>query len=252
MNTDSALLERWLWLILSLGTALVVISARLMAETFGKRNASAAQFLTLFEQPWLVHPLRLLYAIGFPAIALLWRGVLSERGLGLKPLSLAALQTQWGTWAGDIGWGVLIAAGFWLIFTLGEWQARQTGALRLPRCHQFGVALREAVYHQVHWAFYREPFVLLWGVALGAWVGLAPVALEALINPARWNDLQSPARSRNLLVRIGLAVVGAMLYLQTQNLWVALLADTVVGWVLGEAIAEDPASGQLEPVLSAD
>jgi len=236
VNTDNALLERWLWLILSLGTALVVISARLMAETLGKRNPSAAQFLTLFEAPWLVHPLRLLYAIGFPAIALLWRGVLSERGLGLKPLSWAALQTQWGMWAGDVGWGVLIAVGLWLIFTLGEWQSRQTGAQCLPRRHQFGVALREAVYHQVHWAFYREPFVLLWGLSLGTWAGLLPVALEALINPARWSDWQSPARGRNLLVRVGLAVASAMLYLQTQNLWVALLADTAVGWALGRSI----------------
>ncbi|HNT74539.1 MAG TPA: hypothetical protein PKH77_05930 [Anaerolineae bacterium] len=236
MSVDPALLERWLWLILSIGTALVVISARLLAETLGKRTPIATQFLALLEQPWLVHPLRLFYAIGFPAVALFWRGVLTERGLGLKPLSLSALQAHWGAWAADIGWGALIASGLWLIFTLGEWQARRVGAPPQLHRHRLDVALREAIYHQAHWAFYREPFVLLWGIFLGAWAGLAPVALEALINPARWNDLQSPARSRDLLVRVGLAVAGVLLYLQTQNLWVALLVDTAVGWALGQSI----------------
>lgn len=237
MSADSALLERWLWLILSIGTALVVISARLLAETVGKRRPAAAQFLNLLERPWLVHPLRLLYAIGFPAVALFWRGILTERGLGLKPLSFTPMSAAWPA---DIGWGVLVAAGVWLIFTLSEWQMRRAGAPPLTCRHSLGVAVREAVYHQVHWAFYREPFVLLWGPALGTWAGLAPVTLEALINPARWNDLQSPARSRDLLVRVGLAVASALLYLQTQNLWVALLADAAVGWALGQAVPESP------------
>jgi len=96
------------------------------------------------------------------------------------------------------------------------------------------VALREAIYHQAHWAFYREPFVLLLGVGLGTWAGLIPVAAEALVNPARWTDLQSPARGRDLLIRVGLAVLSALLFIQTQNIWLAILADTGLLWLLGQ------------------
>jgi hypothetical protein len=89
----------------------------------------------------------------------------------------------------------------------------------------------------VHWAFYREPFVLLWGLSLGTWAGLLPVAFEAGINPARWDDLRVPPHGRDLLIRVGLAIVGALLFLETQNLWLAILMDAVVGWRLGQAPA---------------
>jgi hypothetical protein len=61
------------------------------------------------------------------------------------------------------------------------------------------------------------------------------VILEAAINPARWADLRVPHRSHDLLVRAFLAVVSALLFIQTQNLWVAFLLDTALGWGFGKA-----------------
>lgn len=188
-------------------------------------------------RPWVIQTIRILYAVGIPAAALLWRGILTERGLGIQSfpwsqtIAPASMPASYRNWALDLGWTLLIATGAAMIIVLGE---RHQLSPHPPEIHHdLGLALREAIYHEIHWAFYREPFVLLRGTAVGAWAGLIPVLLEAVLNPMRWGDLHSPARGRDLLVRALLAVVSVLIFLQTQNLWVALLADAGLGWVAG-------------------
>ena len=244
MSTENALLERWVWLNISLVIALLASALRWLLERPHLQrhlhtNNSPTPYRPIWDIPWIIHPLRLLYAVGIPSLALLWRGVLTPSGLGLKPFIRAADQAlstgpgSWDTWMRDLGWTCAFAAGFWVLVALAD---RTTGRLSPPRTTQrsLDVALREAVYHQAHWAFYREPFVLLLGVGMGAWAGLLPVAGEALLNPARWTDLQSPTRGRDLLIRAGLAILSAMLFIQTQNIWLMLLADTGLAWLLGQ------------------
>ncbi len=244
MSTETALLERWVWLNVSLVIALLASALRWFLERPHLReqrrtNPSPTSYRAVWEMPWIIHPLRLLYAVGIPALALLWRGVLTPSGLGLKPFFWTAAQTlstlsgSWDSWVRDLGWTCAFAGGFWVLVALADRTAKRLSPPRETR-HSLSAALREAVYHQVHWAFYREPFVLLFGVGMGAWLGLVPVAGEALLNPARWTELQSPPRGRDLLIRVGLAVLSAMLFIQTQNLWLMLLADTALAWILGQ------------------
>ena len=131
------------------------------------------------------------------------------------------------------------AFGLWLFIAIGDHTSRRFPVIDQTTHHSLGHSLREAVYHQAHWAFYREPFVLLWGTELGAWAGLIPVAAEALVNPARWTDLQSPARGRDLLIRVGLAVMSAVLFIQTQNIWPVLIVDMLLVWLLGQSPEND-------------
>ena len=234
MNTDLVLTERWLWLTLSFGLALLSSGIQLGGETLGKgpRPSNLRPFKTVVYQP-----LRLIYAVGLPAAALFWRGAFTERGLGLKPFpgphthNLTLDPISWENWAGDIGWAFTLGILAWLVL----YNTQRTPPAPATITHRPGIALRDALFHQVHWAFYRETFVLTWGLGWGVWLGLLPAALEALINPACWNDWQSTAHARNLSIRIGLAIIGAMLYLQTQNLWLAILVDTSLGWALGQA-----------------
>ena len=204
-----------------------------------RTDAAPTPQRAVWDMPWIIHPLRLLYAVGIPAMALLWRGALTPSGLGLKPFFWAAdqmLSTAPGSldnWARDLGWTCAFAIGFWVLVAIADRTTKSLSPSRETR-RSLGEALREAVYHQAHWAFYREPFVLLLGVGMGTWAGLLPVAGEALLNPARWTDLQSPARGRNLLIRVGLAVLSAMLFIQTQNIWLMLLADAGLAWLLGQ------------------
>jgi len=243
LSTETALLERWVWLNVSLVIALLAGAFRWFLERPHLRrqlhtSPSLTPYRPVWEMPWIIHPLRLLYAVGIPAIALLWRGVLTPSGLGLKPFFWAADQTlsslsgSWHSWVRDLGWTCAFAGGFWVLIVLADRMAKRLAPPHVTR-HSLSAALREAVYHQAHWAFYREPFVLLFGVGLGAWLGLLPVAAEALLNPARWTDLQSSTRGRDLLIRVGLAILSAMLFIQTQNIWLMALADSTLVWILG-------------------
>lgn len=244
MSTENALLERWVWLNVSLVIALLASALRWLLERphlLGRRtDANTASQRPVWEMPWIIHPLRLLYAVGIPAAALLWRGALTPSGLGLKSFfwatadqSLSSASSIWTTWVRDLGWTCALATGFWTLVIIADQTIKRLSPPHTTR-RSLSTALREAVYHQVHWAFYREPFVLLLGVGMGAWVGLLPVTAEALLNPARWTDLQSTTRGRDLLIRVGLAVLSTMFFIQTQNIWLMLLADTSLSWLVGQ------------------
>ncbi len=245
-TTTAALLERWLWLAISLILALFAITIRWIAERPESRFREAVA--TWERDPrivWIVHTLRLLYAVGLPTFVLLERGALTERGLGLVPLPLewhddpVRAQALWLTWARDIGRTFTLMAAGWLTFRSAERTLRRTAGTTFTVRHDLPAAFREAVYHQIHWAFYREPFVLLWGTARGAWLGLIPVTLEAALNPKRWEELRSPHDNRDLLMRISLAILSVLLYIQTQNLWLAIFADTLLSWAFGFTLTQE-------------
>lgn len=165
--------------------------------------------------------LALLYALGMPALVLFWRRLLSERFFGLK-----ALHAGPEVWTRDLAWmGLVGVAGGWILATL----ARTAPA---PRRRDGLRALREALYHQVHVAFYREPFALLWGFGVGAWLGLALVLFEALLDPNHWRAWGDPLRSWPLIARATLHITGLILYVQTQNLWLILLLEIcLMAWI---------------------
>ncbi len=235
--------QRWLWLAASVATALLFASLQWLLRQPGERLSPWVERGRQWPgAPWLWQMARLSYAVGIPALALFWQGALTERGLGLQPvlwisdsLSPALIQANWVDWVRDVGWAAGIGGGGWLLVIVGQHLVQRATGEGARYLHQPGRALREAVYHQVHWAFYREPFVLLWGVSWGAWAGLGLVALEAALNPVRWEDWRFFGRGRDLLVRAVLAVVSLLLYLQTQNLWLAILTDWALGWALGSA-----------------
>ena len=235
---ELAFAERWLWLAGSLCIATFAIAVRWILERPHTTTSAQTQPPLILTSPWIYQVLRILYAVGIPVLALLWRGVLTPSGLGLQPFFWGdATQensaTGWNDWVRDIGWTCAYTSGLWFLITAGDITGSRFSGRHHVLKHRPGYALREAVYHQAHWAFYREPFVLLWGSAVGAWIGLLPVAAEALVNPARWADAQSPDRGRDLLIRAGLAILSAILYIQTQNIWPVLIADAVLVWALG-------------------
>ncbi len=223
------LLERWFWLSVSVFVALFVSWANWAWQALGRKVDK--QLLLWLESP-LVAPgyqvARILYAVGFPILLLLGRGALSQRGLGLQTWSGHNITD----WASDLGWVIGISVGLWGMITLSEHTVCRITGTKFSYHHDWGIALREAIYHQVHWAFYREPFILLWPT-YGVWGGLLPTCLEALGNPARWRDLSTPQRARDLLIRAAFAVASGLIYLQTQNLWLAIASDMTLGLILG-------------------
>lgn len=248
-------LSRWDWLLISVAlSTLGSLLMWLMTESH-KTIPQLQQLFHLLQNPWIVHTARLLYAIGIPAIALFWQHDLTSRGLGLRALPVSQTtdgiaenltgfnDTTWESWILDTGWTLALTAAVGIVISLGDRimqrhaVASEVASPQRDRRRDLGVAVREAVYHQVHWAFYREPFVIRWGLMVGSWMGALPVLLESLLNPIFWERLRArdAAYHRAQVIRWGRLAASTLIYLKTQNLWLTLLMDVLVGWLAAPA-----------------
>jgi hypothetical protein len=246
-------LESWLWAAISL--VLAVLYANL-AWFFrqprpGALGELAARLANWRSSPTLFQFLRLLYYVGIPFAALLWgHDAVIGRLLGLQRFEWPAelktgstpLASNWIDWAQDAGWAAVLGIGTWTLLLLGWWAYRRalvtTGeAIDIPYTQRSGwTALREAVYHEVHWAFYRNAPILTLGTYWGASFGLALAALEAVLNPAWRTGLTKPQQVQQQLTRGALAVISTVLFLLTENLWLALILHWSVSWGLGKCV----------------
>jgi len=242
--------EGWLWLSGSL--LLAVLCANLAWFFRQPRSGATGRFITRLITwrfaPWLLQFLRSLYYIGIPFAALLWgRDAGVRRLLGRQRFDLpipgreatsAAIAASWLDWAYDVGWAAALGIGAWALLALGWWTYRRALATAGEEGVVAGttdsgwVLLREASYHEVHWAFYRNAPILALGQYWGIWGGLAMVALEATLNPAWRKGLADPQRTPAQLLRGTLAVISSVLFLLTQNLWLALALHWGVSWGL--------------------
>jgi hypothetical protein len=238
--------ESWLWL----GGSLVIAVFWSGLAWFFRRPRSGilgeavTPLITWRFSPPLFQVGRLLYYLGIPFAGLLWgRDAVIGRNLGVQPLKLpvsnatdAAIHPNWLDWAHDLGWAAVLGTGTLVILIVGWWtyrraliKAGEKGTVTAAHVSAW-TTLREATYHEVHWAFYRNAPMMAWGAYWGSWAGLALVALEAALNPAWWQGMDDPQRTPGQLVRSGLAFVSSALFLLTQNLWLAILLHWSVSW----------------------
>ncbi len=216
-------LEAALWVIFSIGLyALGVDLAwhyrRPRSGRLGQRAKTLKQWP---HRHWLLEPIKFLYYIGIPYAALL-RGAILPRLMGLTHLD----------WVKGMGLGAALGgAAFLLLAVVWWWYVRAVDAL--PRWvsarREVSSAdastngctrLREAIYLETHWAFYRSAAILLLeSHYAGAFIGFLLVTLEWSTNPAWRRDLTLPWRSANLLLRWSLAFATAIIFLFTRNLW---------------------------------
>ena len=171
---------------------------------------------------WLLEAVRVLYYIGIPYAALL-RGIVLPRLMGLTQVD----------WVKGIGLGTALGGGIFLLLALiWWWYARAIATLPLSAKERQGaisgfvgssdrwIVLRETIYLQTHWAFYRSAAILsLDSDYAGIFVGFLLVTLEWSINPAWRADLSLPGRSVNRLMTWSLAFVTAIVFLFIRNLW---------------------------------
>ena len=242
--------ESWLWLS---GSLLVAVLWSNLAWFFrqprpGVVGEFVAQLAAHPFSPVLLELFRLLYYLGVPFAALLWgHDAVVERVLGLKPLILpssaanavnADLAANWLDWTRDVGRAAALGIGVWALLASSWWVYRRALSTVGPAHAVAGTdssawtLLREAAYHQVHWAFYRNAPILTAGVYWGVWIGLALVALEAALNPAWRKGLSDPQRAPAQLACGALAVASSVLYLQIENLWLAMIIHWAVSWGL--------------------
>lgn len=252
--------ERWLWLSGSLLAG--VLWANLVwflrpspsdaeGKSFLTRLRTSVGHLTAWRfSPWLLQILRLLYYVGLPIAALLLgHDAIVEKFLGLKfdPGFAAeggiATADRWLDWARGLGWAVTLGMSAWALLAVGWWAYRR--ALAAVNANYNPVAgrlawgwvlLREAIYHEIHWAFYRNAFIVVWSEYWGVWSGLALVGLEAALNPAWRAGLADSQQALAQSIRGALAVVSGVLFLLTRNLWLAIVVHWGVSWGLAAVI----------------
>ena len=170
---------------------------------------------------WPMEAVRFLYYVGIPYAALL-RGVVLPRLMGLTHLD----------WVKGIGLGAALGGGaFSLLALIWWWYARALAALPLSARQRGGeslgddpptgrILLREVIYLETHWAFYRSAAILfLDNQYAGVFLSFLLVTLEWSINPAWRRDLSLPWRSVSILARWSMALVMAIIFLFVRNLW---------------------------------
>lgn len=247
--------DRWLWLGGSflagvLWTNLAWFFRSPLPDTedraFLTRLRTHVSRLTAWRfSPWLLQILRLLYYVGLPVAALLLgHDAIVEKFLGLKFRPGFAIETEgataakWLDWARGLGWAATLGMGTWSLLALGWWAYRRAlvavGANSMTTSPFAGgwALLREAIYHEIHWTFYRNAFIVVWGEYWGIWSGLALVGLEAILNPAWRAGLADPQKAPAQSIRGALAGVSGVLFLLTQNLWLAIAVHWGVSWGL--------------------
>ncbi|HET90658.1 MAG TPA: hypothetical protein ENN99_07965 [Chloroflexi bacterium] len=248
--------QGWLWLGGSLLAA--VIGANVAWFFRHPRPGAIGRIVTRWIatpfSPWLLQLVRLLYYLGLPLAALVWgQDALVGRLLGLQRLQLPPsldaggssvstdLVANWLDWTRDVGWTAALGIAAWGLLALGWLAYRRALASGVKPVPESDVTVagvnssswllaREAAYHEVHWAFYRNAPILLLGAYGGSWMGLALVSLEALLNPAWRNDLAHPRQAPERLMRFGLAVLSALLFPLTENLWLTWAGHWTVSW----------------------
>jgi hypothetical protein len=228
LNLADYKLESALWVVFSIG--LYALGADIAWHYRRPRPGRLGHWAETVKgwpyRHWLLEAGRFLYYIGIPYVALL-RGVALPRLMGLTDLD----------WLRGISLGTVLGGGTFLLLALiGWWYARAVAALPLSARERQGtslgfagstsgwILLREAIYLETHWAFYRSATILLLDdYYVGIFLGFLLVTLEWSINPAWRRDLSMPWRSVNILTRWGMAFAMAILFLFIRNLWVLVL-----------------------------
>jgi hypothetical protein len=169
-----------------------------------------------------------LFYLGVPYLALggwprdPFQGTLSLEDLGIVGLSARWPPTRWLSAA-----GTALGVGFvaFLLLVVARANAGKVGTgswLRFPHRPWWAI-LVEVIYLQVHWAFYRAALAL----SLDTWTsailfGLGLVYLEWSLNPFWRQAWHSEAHAAATWLRASLALLAALVYLLTRNLWACL------------------------------
>ncbi len=125
-----------------------------------------------------------------------------------------------------LGLGILLLLALVAVVWISRRQERRFSVHR-----SWVIGLREAIYQQSHWAFYRAA----WGAAgLGlyaaVWSGVATVLVEWALNPSNLRR----TGLRKLAMRIALLFATAALFYQSSNLWLCMALHWGAVWLAGE------------------
>ena len=184
--------------------------------------------------PALLHAARFVYYLGVPYLVLggwplpPYRGLLAPLNLGLAGFAPPWTVARWLEAAGT-GLSVgFLAVGFVVAAWLNANRGRAVTHLGFAPSPVW-LLLVDGLYRQMHWAFYRGALAVLFDdLYVGVFWGLALVLVEWVSSPAWWSCWRRERCAGDAWLLAVQAVVSALLFLLTSNLWVCL----AVHWAL--------------------
>lgn len=166
------------------------------------------------------------FMVGIPFVALLTgiaRVDLMALGVDLaNPDQVAGF--TFVNWMRAFGIGAFVAACALFVLWLG---ARSAPAVFAPA--SVLIEIRDAIYDEVHWTFYRvAPALLLNDVYAGVIIGAVLILVEWLARPGKHFADSFTGNRQALVLRLACLLASAFLYLATQNLYVMIVVHCVV------------------------
>ncbi len=202
------------WTLASMTIAVLAIVLVSPAQQHRLRATLAGAFL---EQL-----LRLVYFIGVPYAALL-AGSIASSDMGLTGTGGSILGWSPAEWLH--GFSTALMLGVIVLFPIGiaSRQIAHAGQLLGGDDRSAGAVVVEAIYAEIHWAFYRAaPLILLGDVYAAVLFGVLLVGVEWLVVLIR-NGLDPAPEERQRWLRRGmLLALSAALFALTQNVWLAI------------------------------
>lgn len=201
---------------------------------------------------------RLLYFIGVPYAALLTRAI-APIDMGLAGSGGPILGWTAAEWLHDLS--LVLTMGLVVLIPIGivGWQMARAG-------HPMGVDERppgtivvDAIYAEVHWAFYRAAPLIILGEVYGATlIGLALVGVELLVVLVRNGLSRQPEDRQSWLGQLLFLAMSAATFILTRNVWLAMVLHSTVEvllrfWTLRLARRwTEPAPGEVESIVDPD
>jgi hypothetical protein len=182
---------------------------------------------------WIKEIGRLLFFLGVPYLILGgWPQPPFSGRLSPDDLGFAGIGPLWPAtrWLSSLGTGLGLGFVAILFLLLARWAAvgappvvaRGGARLDLPPLPWWRWLL-DVLYHQVHWAFYRTALAALLGdLYAGVFAGLGLVYLEWGMDPFWRQGWKLPEEAGERWLRLALALIAALIFLLTRNLWVCL------------------------------
>ncbi len=166
-----------------------VVAARLVASRIGAALRASP------PGPWLLEGAQFAFFLGVPYLALL-TGAFAPSDVGLQGSPALDLLLGWTAeeWMRALGQAIALGLLTLLVVRLLTWQIRRAGGCA-PAAMEIDPAgrgassdasvahsIRDGLYAEVHWSFYRALPMVLWGDAgRAALLGIALAAAEALL-----------------------------------------------------------------------
>ena len=203
-----------LWTLASMTLAVLAILFAGATQLERLRATAAGRFLEQF--------LRLAYFIGMPYAALL-TGSIASIDMGLTGTGGSILGWSPAEWLHGLSIALMLAVIVLIPIGAASRQIARAGHPLGVDDRSAGTVIVEAIYAEIHWAFYRAaPLILLNEVYAAVIFGALLVGVEWMVVLIRSGLSTSPTERQSWLRRGVLLAVSAALFVLTRNVWLAI------------------------------